>query len=373
VLRRTAIQIAASALAAPCAAQLTYVSPGIGYTSQTFDGRRDAGFATELTAGAVPLGLFLQLDFYGSGRWRLGLGAQASLVLGLEAGASFRFEEDGEVIPGLHLGPHVSAGLLYVGGRFLFEKDRPVSTGLAALLKIPNGPVLPAGGSGRPLRDENGTRTESRYVVLGTTGPAIHVAAGRWWLQNALAEHAAITAFVRLGGWLGQLGAPAELIARCLQASEEEARHAEACFALAGRLLGQRLAPVAHCTRIGQAPDLASLAVMNLTDGRYAEGVAAREAESAFDVAIDAQARRTLAAIAAEEASHARLADDIEAWLRQVGGSPVEDALQTARHALVQDAHSTPELPNAPEWGVTSPAGQRAARVATLAALFWAA
>lgn len=373
------VQVSFAALSATAMAQNVYVSPGIAYTGHYFDGRWDSGIGSEITGGyifnkSLPFnpGGFLQIEWYGEGRIRVGLGVQNSWFVGTELGMSIRFEDDHDPIWGLQVGPYASAVGAHIAGRMLIEQGYGVSGGASVYLKPLGGLGLlgaALSGSGRPLRTADGAQIVSQYVVLERVGAPVHDEAGRWWLQNALAEHGAIGAFLRLAGWLRQHGAPAELIRRSVAAAEEEARHADACFAIAGRLLGLRLAPVAAEVPVGDAPDLVALAVMNLNDGRYAEGVAAREAAAALPLAVDPDVRTTLTAIAAEEASHARLADDIEIWLRAVGGAPVDAALEAAMIALEGDQSPAPRLPHAPDWGLPTRSMQLQARAAAHAAL----
>lgn len=371
------VQVSFAALSATAMAQEAYVSPGVAYTGHYFDGRWDSGIGSEITGGYASyenpfnMGGFLQIEWYGEGRIRVGVGLQNSWFVGTELGMSIRFEDEHDPIWGLQVGPYASAVGAHIAGRMLIEQGYGVSGGASVYLKPVTGfrMLTYAQGSGRPLRTADGAQIVSQYVVLERVGAPVHDEAGRWWLQNALAEHGAIGAFLRLAGWLRQHGAPAELIRRSVAAAEEEARHADACFAIAGRLLGLRLAPVAAEVPVGDAPDLVALAVMNLNDGRYAEGVAAREAAAALPHAVDPDVRTTLTAIAAEEASHARLADDIEIWLRAVGGAPVDAALEAAMIALEGDQSPAPRLPHAPDWGLPTRSMQLQARAAAHAAL----
>lgn len=377
--RFVVLQVSFSAMAASAMAQgIPYVSPGIAYAGHYFDGNWDSGFGTEITGGYADfdspgIGIFFQYEWYGDGRRRLGVGLQNNWLVGAEVGLSMRYEGDDDPILGLQIGPYASIVGAHLAIRLLVEEVHGFSAGGSAYLK-PLGVLgvlgaAAAGGSGRPLRDADGALITSRYVVLAEVGPPIHAEAGQWWLANALAEHGAIGAFLRLASWLRQHNAPAELVQRSIAAAEEEARHADACFAIAGRLLGLRLAPVAEAVFVGKAPDLPALAVMNLLDGRHAEGVAAQEAAGALPHAVDAQVRETLTAIATEEASHARLADDIEVWLRATGGADVVAALDVALVQLDAEDGVLPALPDAGAWGVPTRQIQIDARTAARAAL----
>ncbi|MCA9539084.1 MAG: ferritin-like domain-containing protein, partial [Myxococcales bacterium] len=208
-----------------------------------------------------------------------------------------------------------------------------------------------------------------RVVVLGRRGRrppcATHRALGEAWLADAVDEQAAVVAFWRLARDLQALGAPAGLLAACLRAAAEEARHARGCFAVAGHLLGLRLAPVAERLPVDAPLDAPMLAAMNLRDGRFNEGVAARQAGRAASAAMVPAVRALLSAIAGEEAAHARLADGIEAWLVQAFGAPVRAAAAEARAALPDQAPTlrTVAAPTAlaRAFGRLDAAGKRAA------------
>lgn len=288
-------------------------------------------------------GLF-QLEYHFTGALRFSLGGQA-MGPGVGAEVAWSLRIDDGLHNGLHAGLFAGLGYVNFAGRVIAEPGR-VEPSWALTLKAPYD--LEAGGAyrrdpfdtwgGRPYRSPTGQAWRPRVAVLGRhagspPSPA-RQAVGRAWLADALDEQAAVVAFVRLARDLAALGAPACLIAGCARAADEETRHARGCFAVAGHLLGLRLAPVAERLPAAAPLDAPALAAMNLRDGRYNEGVAARLAERAAQGAAAPTIRRLLSSIAAEEAGHARLAEAIERWLIRAYGTPVRLAIAEARARL---------------------------------------
>lgn len=182
--------------------------------------------------------------------------------------------------------------------------------------------VLPQ--PGRPLRRAGPTDAPAQPL-------SEEASLGQQWARAAQAEHASVAAFQLLAAELEALRAPAELIERCGQAAQEEAGHARLAQALARRFGGETVLldeveiPV-------REPVLSRVAVESLVDGVLNEGLAARLAQLGAATAVEPEVRAALATIAAEEASHAKLAADIVSWALSTGD--LETATAVARCRL---------------------------------------
>src|SRR6185312_798984 len=123
--------------------------------------------------------------------------------------------------------------------------------------------------SGRPFLDGNvmlGAAPCARADWLGTplhleTGLDVTMrnALGRAWLRDARLEHASIASFAKFTLQLLSLGAPAELVEATQHAALDEMTHAQACFGLASRYLGEALGP-------GELPMPSSMLVSSLAE-----------------------------------------------------------------------------------------------------------
>lgn len=117
-------------------------------------------------------------------------------------------------------------------------------------------------------------------------------------------EAASITAFARVHRDLEALGAPEPLRARVRAAIADELAHAHAMVALARRYGASPVSPV-----IADPGDVSRVAraIENATEGCVGEAVAAIHAAFLAAHATDPAVRDTFAAIAVDEAEHARL------------------------------------------------------------------
>ena len=178
--------------------------------------------------------------------------------------------------------------------------------------------------TGRPRRHRS-TRRRRRASARGVVGP---------WSGAALTEAAAVVAFQELHAELAVLGAPPELLDRIVDAAADEVRHAERCEAFA-RVAGERTVPLTDSlptppracrSELTRLVRIAQVAVESLVDGSVNEG---REAARLRILAESTPPPLgpLIAEIAADEARHADLADDIVAWARSVGGRPAAVAL----------------------------------------------
>lgn len=208
---------------------------------------------------------------------------------------------------------------------------------LAAVVAIGTYVLLLSTASGRPLRV--GRRTHLPGLVhvgrrmrasTGDLGPIARRALRRHWTHAARLEASSVPTFERLAAELDLLGAPRSLVERARAAASDETRHAELCAALAVHF-GARpfacapLAPELSGPRVTRSPAL--LAHEALVDGAHGEGVAAAMARASAADATSPEVRAALVVIAADEARHAALGEDVLAWCRAMGDAGVERAI----------------------------------------------
>lgn len=200
---------------------------------------------------------------------------------------------------------------------------------------------------GRPLRKRNGRfrRARSRRGHSHLTdrqalrlAPAVRAALGEHWRAQGEMEHASVIAFHDLARRLSALDAPIELRQRATRAGGQEADHAQRCFDLAGRYLGDSLLPgrLHRPIRLPRSREieLARLAVESLRDGVLNEGYAAWLAGQQAARATDPRVRDTLDVIARDEADHADLSADVLSWCLDQGGEAVAHAVLAAAGEL---------------------------------------
>jgi hypothetical protein len=154
------------------------------------------------------------------------------------------------------------------------------------------------------------------------------LAAGGWLLETALLEASAVTAFRRTARALMAHGAPRALSRRALRAAEDERRHTALVATLAAR---QGNVAFAVRTDVHELPSLEALALENAREGCVGEAWGAIEAHAQSAHADDPAVRALMGRIAREEAMHALLSLDIDAWARGAGSSALSRALDDAR------------------------------------------
>jgi rubrerythrin len=133
-----------------------------------------------------------------------------------------------------------------------------------------------------------------------------------WLAATAHDEAASVISFDLLAEELREHGAPAELIERCRRAAADEVRHARVMARLAHR---RGHAPARPSFEPARTRDLVALAIENAVEGCVRETWAALEAAHQARHAGDHGLRRAMTRIAADEAGHAELAHDLDAWL----------------------------------------------------------
>ena len=158
-------------------------------------------------------------------------------------------------------------------------------------------------------------------------------------------EAASVPAFVILSRDLAHLGAPERLVSWALSAAEDEIAHAQTTQSLAEAHGGPTECEVQ--VRVTAPASAFALAMENAVEGcvreTFGAAVAAYQAEAAEDPAIAA----VLSRIARDEAGHAALAHELDAWLHNQLSSQEQAAVLRAkqeaivafRRALNEDAY----------------------------------
>jgi hypothetical protein len=145
---------------------------------------------------------------------------------------------------------------------------------------------------------------------------------GAWLARAAHLETASVPAFDRLARELAAHGAPASLVARARAAKRDERRHTRVMTALARRLGAQ--VPDSPPFKIQQVRTLEEIAVENAVEGCVRETLGAVVARHQATWAADPHIRAAMRMIARDEARHADLAWDVDAWIS--GQSPASVA-----------------------------------------------
>ncbi len=253
--------------------------------------------------------------------------ATESLVeqLGVEAGAGL--DTHGRL--GLHLGATLGepAGYLALQTRFVLgDPPQPARYSLLGGL-APWAVAEEMVVEGRPLV-RAGQLVRPALATLPPARSAEARAARDHFASSAQLELSSVTSFLRLAAELAAVGAPAALIARALDAADDELRHAEQCAAAAGGValwtLPAWLAQPRFTARSPHA--LAILATEAWREGCLNETAAAEEARLASAEA-DGPIRAILAAIAGDEAGHAALSWSVLEWTFAVAPATTAAAL----------------------------------------------
>ncbi len=169
---------------------------------------------------------------------------------------------------------------------------------LAPSMPVPNCKLPPPGG--RQSESHPCERRPDRDEV------------GGFFAECAEMEATSVGSFLELEAKLGALAAPSALRRRARRSARDEARHARAMRALAGRF-GKTPGPPRRGPE--RAIDLAAVAIENAVEGCVFEAWAALVATWQATHARDENVRTTLTRIAEDETRHAALSFDIAKWL----------------------------------------------------------
>jgi hypothetical protein len=263
--------------------------------------------------------------------------AMSGGVLGAsgELGVTYRFGQLSGF--GIHTGVTTDFAVLYGGLRHQFLLG---DTWVGGGLRLP-----PFYGSlgvrerrqdsavGRPLRTDEGV-LHCDAGMQGKPRDERELAAQRW--QDA-AQHEceSVPAFLRLAEELLFHDAPDELVARALDAAEDEIRHAALSAVLARALHPAALAPRMPLPTprvyVPGERGLRQLATESVLDGLIGEGMAAERARLGAEKARDPRFASAQRRIHTDESRHAALGGDVARWAAQKGGDAVRDALADLR------------------------------------------
>lgn len=157
---------------------------------------------------------------------------------------------------------------------------------------------------------------EGRLPEVGHLPADVRAALARSWARAGQDEHASIASFARFTLQLLALGAPPELLAATQDATQDEVRHAQRCFALAGAYAGRPVGPGPLDTSgaLAQGMDPLTVAAGVIAEACVGETLAAAFAAEAAGAAEDPVVRATLEQIAAEEQRHAVLGWRFMRW-----------------------------------------------------------
>lgn len=180
-------------------------------------------------------------------------------------------------------------------------------------------------GKGRPLFVDGSARTAEAasrpdWSLAAAPAPAElsaeqRVRLANYWTDVALAEHASVASFARFILDLSAMGAPATLLQDAATALQDEIRHAQIAFGLAGRYTESPIGPTPLRTdgvATSNAPREIILAAVR--EGCIGETLAAAEAELAAQRSRDPAVAEALRSIADDEARHAALAWRFVQW-----------------------------------------------------------
>lgn len=162
---------------------------------------------------------------------------------------------------------------------------------------------------------DNGCTEGRRPGNLQPTGVAWLSSLTACFSEIAHMEAAAVLAFDELAGELAAIGAPAELLARIDRARADEVAHAAMTARLATRFGGAPSVPRVGAARPSAVRPVMKLALENAVEGCVREAYGALAAAHQAAHAKDERVRAAFTRIALDEAEHAELSFDLDAWL----------------------------------------------------------
>jgi len=237
-----------------------------------------------------------------------------------ELGASLLFERNEPLRIAPHSGVTAESIIfnLYFRQAWLFEQESlepELSFGAGARF-LPTFGTPGFCSEGRPYRGAHDEAQTAR--VHPAPGFDIRQPRARVWLKRAAEECASVPAFLQLALELLELQAPLELVARAVQAAEEELGHTRDAARMAELFGGApvRLTPPPFRRRpaLSRRQSLERIALESWRDGCVNEGLAAAIAEREAEHSLIAAEAHVSGRIAREEAGHAALARDVLRW-----------------------------------------------------------
>jgi hypothetical protein len=221
----------------------------------------------------------------------------------------------------------------------------------------------------------SGVASCQTYIVEGGTTEAVEctfhgqcgagrrpaglvVRGGAMLARMAALEAASVDAFRILERELRQHGAPKRILGACRRSAREEMRHARSMDALARRA-GAKPCRVARSKPRRRSLD--AIARENAREGCVGEAWGALLARVQATTATDPHVRATMATIADDEARHAALSWEVDAWIaRERPDTRLERTKRSHAKRLLRDVS---RMKPSPSLGL--PSGPDAVRLAT--------
>jgi len=212
-----------------------------------------------------------------------------------------------------------------------------------------DGQVIDAGKNKVKEGDNNCTEGR-RPANLASTGVSWLSSLGACFSEIAYMEAAAVLAFDVLEGQLRDLGAPAALLERAARAKADEVAHAAITERLAHRFGQPPTTPRVDGTPEHSAETpLFRLALENAVEGCVREAYGAVVAAYQGAKASDPEVRAAFARIALDEAEHAELSFDIDAWLMPLLDADQRRRIEAAKTQAWIDLAAACDVEPAPE------------------------
>jgi hypothetical protein len=150
---------------------------------------------------------------------------------------------------------------------------------------------------------------------------------GLFWKRSAQYEHSSIAAFHICAVELLHFGAPAQLVARVQEATQDELHHATSAFRLASSFLGGALHPESFPIPVIPQRSLVDFALEIAKEGAINETLAVVLAAQQRKEAVDPETQEHLDMVIRDESQHALLAWDILVWAISVEGAQLSSQL----------------------------------------------
>jgi hypothetical protein len=175
---------------------------------------------------------------------------------------------------------------------------------------------------------------------------------GAWLVRATQLEEASVTAFRELAGDLARLRAPRRLVQAARRSAREERRHGRVLAALARRW-GR--CPEALSTPATAGFALEALARTNAVEGCVRETYGAALALWQSRQALDPLVRTAMRRLSVEEARHAALAWQIDAWARRQLHREQRLSIDVARRTAVAEVLAGAGSLTSPVLGLPGP------------------
>ena len=145
---------------------------------------------------------------------------------------------------------------------------------------------------------------------------ALNDALAARWASIAALEHASVGSFARFTLQLLALGAPADLLAETQRAAADEIEHARLAYGLASRFAGRAIGP-GPIDGVGAPVPTSEREIVRslILEACIGETLGVAEAMATAELCTDAEIKRVLQRVSADEQRHAELAWRTLAWL----------------------------------------------------------